>query len=30
MAEVAWTDEAQRSLEDIFEYVAASDTRYPA
>ena len=23
MAEIAWTDEAQRWLEDIFEYVAA-------
>ena len=23
MAEIAWTDEAQRWLEDIFEYIAA-------
>ena len=25
MAEIAWTDEAQRWLEDIFEYIAADN-----
>ena len=27
MAEIAWTDEAQRWLEDIFEYIAADNPR---
>ena len=30
MAEIAWTDEAQRWLEDIFEYIAADDPQAAA
>ena len=29
MAEIAWTDEAQRWLEDIFEYIAATTLKPP-
>ena len=30
MAEIAWTDEAQRWLEDIFEYIAADNPQAAA
>ena len=30
MAEIAWTDEAQRWLEDIFEYIAAENPQAAA
>ena len=30
MAEIAWTDEAQRWLEDIFEYIATDDPQAAA
>jgi len=30
MAEIAWTDEARRWLEDIFEYIAADNPRAAA
>jgi len=30
MADITWTDEAQRWLQDIFEYIAADDARAAA